>query len=169
MKKIVMFIALAALLTGVVSVIEAEVVRVADFTLNDLEGNPVTIGDLDGLIILDFWATWCPPCKVEIPYLQSFYDEFKDQGLRIVGISTEDVATQQRFVEQMKQDGVEITYDLLVDPNGLVTRQYGIQGIPTTIFVQPDLTQIEREVGFMPEYAVKFRQIIEDNLPEKSN
>ncbi len=141
--------------------------KVADFTLEDLEGDRVTLSDLDGLIILDFWATWCPPCKVEIPYLQDFYDEYKEEGLHILGISTEDISTQKNFKEQMKTEGTDITYTLLVDPDRQVTREYRIEGIPTTIFVDSELNQIEREVGFIPEYAINFRKIIEANLPER--
>lgn len=144
---------------------DAEVIKVADFTLNDIDGNPLTISKLDGLIILDFWATWCPPCRVEIPYLQAFYDEFKEKGLSVVGISTENEEIQKKFVEDMKKQGVDITYHLLVDPEGVVTRKYQIQGIPTTIFIKPDLTQIEREVGFTDSYAPVFREIIINNLP----
>ena len=164
MKKILLLTAVLTLTIG--TMLLAEPVRVADFTLNDLDGNPVTLGELEGLIVLDFWATWCPPCKVEIPYLQNLYDDYKAQGLHVIGISTEDISTQQRFIEQMKNDGVEMSYTLLIDPNGAITRQYNIEGIPTTIFVKPDLTQIEREVGFIPQYAERFRQIIDNNLPE---
>ena len=167
MRRIIIFAAIFALIFGVIANVKADSVKVADFTLNDLDGNPVTISELGGLLVLDFWATWCPPCKVEIPYLQELYDDFKDQGLYVVGISTEDVATQRRFIEQMENEGVEMTYLLLVDPDATVTREYEIEGIPTTIFVKPDLTLIEREVGFIPQYAERFREIIENNLPQE--
>lgn len=151
---------------SMLSCAEASGVKVEDFTLNDLNGNPVTISELDGLIILDFWATWCPPCKVEIPFLQGFYEEFGSRGLYVVGISTEQEEIQRKFIDEMKNDGVEVTYILLVDNGGSITRKYGVRSIPTTIFVKPDLTQIEKEVGFRPEYAEKFRTIIEKNLPK---
>ncbi len=166
MRRLYILAAVVILMLSSALIAETETVKVADFTLNDLDGNPVTISELEGLIILDFWATWCPPCRVEIPFLQDFYDEFHEKGLQIVGISTEDVATQKRFVEQMIKDGTEMTYHLLLDPEGIITRKYGVEGIPTTIFVKDDLTQIEREVGFAPQYAPRFREIIETNLPE---
>ncbi|MBW6516474.1 MAG: TlpA family protein disulfide reductase [Candidatus Cloacimonetes bacterium] len=167
MRKLSLVVIILMLGISFITCAETKAVQVTDFTLNDLDGNPVTISELDGLIILDFWATWCPPCKVEIPYLQSFYEEFGDQGLFVVGISSEEPAIQKKFVEDMKKEGVEMTYILLVDGDGAVTREYGIRSIPTTIFVKSDLTQIEREVGFRPEYAAKFREIIEKNLPKR--
>ncbi len=166
MKKLAILALVMALGISMVACAEAKENKIEDFTLNDLEGNPVTLSELDGLIILDFWATWCPPCKVEIPYLQSFHEEFGEQGLYVVGVSSEEVTIQKRFINDMKDEGVEMTYILLVDPEGLVTRKYGVRSIPTTIFARPDLSVIEREVGFRPEYAEKFRNIIEGNLPQ---
>lgn len=167
MKRVLILIAVFALMLSALISTEREEGKVEDFTLYDLEGNPVTLSELDGLIILDFWATWCPPCRVEIPYLQSFYDEYGVEGLNIVGISTEDVETQEAFVKEMREEGIDMSYHLLVDPDGEITSLYGIRGIPTTIFIDDDLNEIDREVGFMPEYAERFRRIIEENLPEE--
>jgi peroxiredoxin len=152
---------------GTISLVEAAEQKVNDFTLNDLSGKPVTLSKLEGLVILDFWATWCPPCKVEIPYLQKFYDEYKDKGLTIVGVSTESKAVQEKFLSTMRKQGIKMDYILLTDPDGKVTQKYGVQSIPTTIFTKGNLVLIERESGFAPEYEKKFRTIIEKNLPKK--
>ncbi len=163
MRK-VLFIAILAL--AVMTMFgEDNAIIVPDFTLPDFEGNMVTLSDLEGLIILDFWATWCPPCRDEVPVLQNFIDEYSDRGLNIIGISSEDIATQQQFKEQMNEQGVAMSYTLLVDEDQSVFRQYEVQGIPTTIFVDSDLRQIYREVGFAPHYEEGFRKIIEENLP----
>jgi len=164
---LIVFSLVMALSFGLLTSVEAKQGKIADFTLNDLTGKPVTISQLEGVVILDFWATWCPPCKVEIPYLQQLYDEYADKGLHIVGVSTESVAVQQKFIDQMRKQGIKMSYTFLVDPDGKVSKQYGIQGIPTTIFTNTNLDLIEKEVGFIPEYIDKFIKIVEANLPSK--
>lgn len=163
MKKILISALLLAVIMSIFG--EEDTVTVPDFTLPDFEGNMVTLSDHEGLIILDFWATWCPPCREEVPVLQSFIDEYSDRELHIIGISSEDIAIQQQFKEQMNEQGVTMSYTLLVDEEESVFRQYEIQGIPTTIFVDSDLRQIHREVGFAPHYEAGFREIVEENLP----
>lgn len=137
-----------------------------DFTLPSLEGKDVTLSELEGLIILDFWATWCPPCKEEIPYLQEFYEEYGDKGLKVIGISTEPAVTQRKFRSKQSENGNKIGYPLLVDSEGEVSKQYGIRSIPTTYFISSDGELIKKEVGFTQEFAEEYRQIIENNLPQ---
>ncbi len=63
-------------------------IKAADFTLSGVDGKPVTLSDYKGkVVILDFWATWCPPCRDEIPHFNALYKEYKDKGLIILGIS----------------------------------------------------------------------------------
>jgi thiol-disulfide isomerase/thioredoxin len=136
----------------------------ADFTLKDLHGNSVTLSELDKFIVLDFWATWCDPCKAEIPLLQEIYEKYKDQDLIVVGVSTESVEKQQEFFQQLKENGTEVTYLRLVDSDMAVTREYGIRSIPTTFFIDEDGNIIHQEKGFAPQSATKFENIIENNL-----
>ncbi|MDY6914697.1 MAG: redoxin domain-containing protein [Candidatus Cloacimonadota bacterium] len=136
----------------------------SDFTLKDLEGNLVTLSELDKFIVLDFWATWCGPCKAEIPILQQIYNKYKKDGLTVVGISTEDVKTQKDFFKELEKNGTNITYIRLVDPDMSVTRKYGIRSIPTTFFINKEGILIHQEKGFAPEFADKFEDIIENNL-----
>ena len=98
----------------------------ADFTLADLEGRKWTLKDLRGKIVLvNFWATWCPPCRKEIPDLEALYERFKGQGLVILGISDETAAKVQPFVHKEK-----ITYPVLLDPGRKVNDIYSVEGIP---------------------------------------
>lgn len=136
-----------------------------DFTLPSLEGKDVTLSELKGLIILDFWATWCPPCKEEIPYLQGFYEKYKDQGLNIIGISSEPAVTQRKFRSKQIENGNAIEYTLLVDAEGKVSKQYGIRSIPTTYFISHEGELIKKEVGFAKEFVEEYRHIIKNNLP----
>jgi len=165
MKKILILSVFIIALITTISCAEKEG-KVADFTLPDFDGNMHTLSDFEGLIILDFWATWCPPCRVEVPYLQAFYDEYKDKGLTIIGISNEPVATQKKFQKEMQDSGVKMDYILLVDSTRKAFGDYGIEGIPTTIFTNSKREMIFKEVGFAPQYAEKFREVIEANLPK---
>jgi len=101
-----------------------------DFTLTDLEGKSWTLKSLRGKVVLvNFWATWCPPCRKELPDLQALYDRFKDRGLVVLGISDEDATKVQPFVTEHN-----LTYPILLDPGRKVNELCGIQGIPRSLF-----------------------------------
>jgi thiol-disulfide isomerase/thioredoxin len=103
-------------------------VQKADFTLQDLHNKKVTLSELRGKIVMvNFWATWCPPCRAEMPDLNWIYDHFKSQGLVILSITDEDVFTVGPYV-------VRAGYDppVLIDPRGKVAKQFHITGIPKT-------------------------------------
>jgi len=150
-----------ALSSGKISFMEAY-----DFTLTSLGGKDITLSELDGMIVLDFWATWCPPCKKEIPYLQEFHETYKDKGLYVIGVSSESAVTQRKFKNDKNDVGNLITYPLLVDSNSVVAKQFGIRSIPTTYFISKDGELITKETGFTEEFVDDYRQLIEANLPE---
>jgi peroxiredoxin len=100
----------------------------ADFTLRDLDGHDWSMKDLHGKVVLvNFWATWCPPCRKEMPSLQQLYTRFKDQGLVILAISDEQFNKVQPFVSK-----ININFPVLLDPNEIVHHQFNIEGIPKT-------------------------------------
>lgn len=100
----------------------------ADFTLTDLNGKSWTLKDLKGkVVLLNFWATWCPPCRKEMPDLEALYKRFGPQGLVILGIDDEDAPTVQPFIAQQ-----QITYPVLLDPGRKVNALFQIAGIPKT-------------------------------------
>ena len=97
-----------------------------DFTLNDLSGKPWRMADLRGKVVLvNFWATWCPPCRKEIPSLQALSARFASQGLVVIGISDEDAAKAGPFVRRQA-----MSYPILLDPGRVVNQAFAIQGIP---------------------------------------
>jgi thiol-disulfide isomerase/thioredoxin len=108
-----------------------------DFTMKDVEGRNVTLAQFKGkVIVLDFWATWCGPCKVEIPHFVEFQDKYGQDGLQIVGISVDDTVDKlQPYVASMKMN-----YPVL---QGLghddVQDAYGpIVGIPVSVLISRD-------------------------------
>ena len=96
-----------------------------DFTLNDLSGTPWSFKDLRGKVVLvNFWATWCPPCRKEMPDMETLYKRFGSRGLVILAISDEIAAKVQSFAEG------HYTYPILLDPGRQVNKLFNIQGIP---------------------------------------
>ena len=100
--------------------------QTADFTLQDLQGKPWHLRDLKGKVVLvNFWATWCPPCRKEMPDLQALYDKYKDQGFFVLSISDEEMAKVSPFIAERK-----ITYPVLLDPGRKVNDSFVVEGIP---------------------------------------
>src|SRR5271157_1580559 len=98
----------------------------ADFTLTDLQGKSWHLRDLKGKVVLvNFWATWCPPCRKEMPDLQALYDKYKDQGFVVLAISDEDIAKVSSFIAERK-----IGYPILLDPGRKVNDAFIVEGIP---------------------------------------
>ena len=98
----------------------------ADFSLTDLQGKTWALSQLRGKVVLvNFWATWCPPCRKEMPDLQTLYDRFKDQGLVILAISDEDTDKVKPFVTERN-----VTYPILLDTGRKVNALFQIEGIP---------------------------------------
>jgi len=100
----------------------------ADFTLTDLDGKPWTLKALRGKVVLvNFWATWCPPCRKEMPDLEALYKQFQPRGLVILAISDEDAAKVKPFIAEHG-----ISYTVLLDPERKVNNLFHTMGIPKT-------------------------------------
>jgi peroxiredoxin len=98
----------------------------AEFALTDLQGKTWDLKELRGKVVLvNFWATWCPPCRSEMPDLDSLYKQFKEQGFVVLAISDEDVSKVQPYLEQY-----HYTYPILLDPGRKVHEAFNIEGIP---------------------------------------
>ncbi|MEM9777666.1 MAG: TlpA disulfide reductase family protein [Chloroflexota bacterium] len=105
-----------------------------DFTLTTLEGEQITLSKLRGRpVIINFWATWCGPCRQETPHFQSFYVQHKNEVI-MLGIN------QKESFDQITQfsDEFGMTYPILLDQQGAVYSDYQVFGLPTTWFVSPD-------------------------------
>jgi peroxiredoxin len=100
----------------------------ADFKLQELNGKSWTLKEQRGkVVVLNFWATWCPPCRKEMPDLDALYRQFKDQGVVILAISDEDAGKVRPFITEQK-----VTYPVLLDPGRKVNDLFQIEGIPKT-------------------------------------
>jgi peroxiredoxin len=123
-----------------------------DFTLLDIDGNTVKLSDLKGkTVILNFWATWCPPCRKEFPLLIDTYETNKANGLVVLGVDVKEaVGPVRKFV-----DNFGATYPILLDTNGSVTSQYRVQGLPFTWFIDSDGIARVQIIGALSEGIIK--------------
>lgn len=145
MKKFIGFLTCAICYSLFTSFVFAQsVVPAYQFSLNSLDGKKVELASLKGKVIfLDFWASWCPPCRASIPAVSKLYENYKNnKDVVIIGVNMEDAQTARKFVAQNKIQylnviGDEITY-----------RRYQVRGIPTFILIDKKGNIAGRWVGF---------------------
>ena len=131
------------------------------FTLKDMHGEDVLLSDYRGkVILLDFWATWCAPCRIEIPGFIELLDSYENDGLAVLGISVDDpVDALQFYAEEMGMD-----YPVLIgDGRDDVKDSYGpLMGFPTTLLINRDGTVCHRHTGFVPksQFEAEIQQLL---------
>ncbi len=105
--------------------------------LTSLDNISYNLSDLNGqVVIVNFWASWCPPCKAEMPAIEETYQKYKDQGLVILGInltSSDDVTKVDQFVHEYA-----LTFPILLDEKGETANRYQVSSLPTTFFINKD-------------------------------
>jgi len=130
--------------------------RAPEFALQDLEGRTVKIGDFSGkVVILDFWATWCPPCRQEVPDFVRMQAKYRKEGLAVVGLSLDAGGAKdvRPFVEEFN-----VNYPMLIANEATANAYGGVVGIPTTFVIDRNGTIVKRFVGFTP--AAVFEETI---------
>lgn len=140
--KIVLAVLLLSLMVGTaVYAAIKEGAKAPDFKLESISGKTLSLEEIrkdpkvkgaNRVVLLDFWATWCPPCKRELPHLQKLHEKYGKKGLVVVGVAMDrgGMGDVKPFVKEQK-----LTYTILVDPKGTTKSDYGIQYFPTTVIV----------------------------------
>jgi cytochrome c biogenesis protein CcmG/thiol:disulfide interchange protein DsbE len=124
-----------------------------DFSLKDISGKTVSLQDLRGkYVIIDFWATWCPPCLMSIPELVSLQRKYEEKGLVVIGISLDDPQKVDSRALTQFRDQHRIGYPILRADDRVVRDYAGSGGmsIPTMFFVDREGRIVEKLVGFAP-------------------
>ena len=143
---------------------EKETASAPDFTLKTIDGQEITLSKLEGkVILLDFWATWCGPCREAMPHLALLYKTYHQSGFEVIGMSTDkgDTDAVRRFVKSM-----DIPYPVIMTPND-VERRYGITGLPTSILIDKEGKIRQKFVGFTNEVAKKMTALVAEIISER--
>jgi len=115
-----------------------------DFAVSTLDGREVRLSDYRGsIVLLNFWATWCGPCREEMPLFEAAQQEYSDRGLVVLAVNVgEGPSTVRPFVDRLA-----LTYDIALDEESRVARRYRVRSYPTTYFIDRDGTVEGRRVG----------------------
>lgn len=127
-----------------------------DFQLKNLNGGDFKLSDLRGkAVVLNFWATYCQPCKLEMPWLEELHKRYAPQGVEFVGVTMDDVSedTIRKYVKD-----VNVTYTILVGKEAVGDQYGGVQFLPTTFYIGRDGKIVERVFG------ISGQSDIEDNI-----
>ncbi len=132
-----------------------------DFVLKDLNGNTVKLSDYRGkAVVLNFWATWCPPCKTEIPWFEDLADKYRGQGLEVIGVALDDSSEKEiaNFAKDMKMN-----YPVLLGKEETSDAFGGVEMLPTTFYIDRNGTITDHVLGLVS------RKDIEDNALRAMN
>jgi peroxiredoxin len=119
-----------------------------DFMLKNLKGEEVRLSELKGKgVVINFWATWCNPCKREMPLIEEHYQLVKDQGIEILAVNiAESHLAVSSFINRLG-----VTFPVLLDSNRIVTQRYGVGALPSTFFINKDGMVMDHFIGEMNE------------------
>ena len=132
-----------------------------DFTLKRLDGKNVRLAELRGdVVMINFWATWCGPCRQEMPLLDKLYANYKDLGFVLLGVNVEaDAKAMGKYLKD-----VPVSFPILSDSSNSVAKLYGVAGMPSTVLVDRDgkVRFVHRgyKPGYEHEYEKQVKQLV---------
>ena len=138
-----------------------EKISARDFSLPTTGGETLSLSQLKGKVVfLNFWATWCGPCRMEMPSMEALYKRYKDEGLEILAVNC--METRQEVAAFMEENA--LTFTAALDEDGKINGTYGVQAIPTSYLIDRDGKIIMRLVGSIdwdtPEINAAFQSLL---------
>jgi len=155
---------LAALLAGCLAAANAAAPQPApDFTLKSLSGENLKLSELRGQVVLvNFWASWCGPCRQEMPLLDEMYQRYQKLGFTILGVNVEeDTAAAQAILKDHP-----VHFPVLFDPQSTASKLYNLNAMPTTVLVDRSGNVRYLHQGYMPGYEQTYQQQVSELLRE---
>ncbi len=150
-------------LPTLVACTEAEVDLAPDFELQTVDGNSVRLRDLRGqVVMINFWATWCAPCRQEMPALSQMYSDLKDEGFVLLGINLDQQSGKAR--EYLQQ--TPVTFPVLLDSQSTVANLYQNTAVPSSYFIDKRGELVHMHKGYRPGEEDKYRSIIQKLLAQ---
>lgn len=139
--------------------------KAPDFTAKDMDGNIVHLSDLKGKVVLiDFWASWCVPCKKSMPHLIELYNAYKDTSFTVIGVN---VDTELDKVKQFEEElSADIPFPVIFDKESKIPPMYDVQGMPTTVVVNKKGIIKYKEVGYTNELKEKLDKTINELISQ---
>ncbi|EFV77896.1 TlpA family protein disulfide reductase [Cytobacillus oceanisediminis] len=122
-----------------------------DFELTDMEGNPVKLSDYRGkAVLLNFWASWCPPCRAEMPHMEKLYNKYKDENFDILAVNLTNTEKNSGDAEKFVKE-LGLTFTIPMDVKGEAGSDYNIMAYPTSYFIDSDGVIREKVLGALNE------------------
>ncbi len=142
-----------------------EVAPTPDFSLANSEGKKISLKDFRGkTVFLNFWATWCEPCREEMPAMEKLYQDYKNKNFVVLAINVKDRRQEAlAFVKELK-----LTYPVAFDPNAEVASLYGAWGLPTTYLIGPKGEGLARGWGPAEWYGPASKKLFQELLEEQN-
>jgi peroxiredoxin len=135
------------------------------FSLGSLDGGTTTLAELtrDRLVVLNFWATWCQPCTLEMPTLEALGQHYRERGLTVVGISVDRGAPRDLILPYVR--ALKLTFPVLLDPEMKTAGAWRVTGVPATFVIKPGGEVVGMAVGAREWDSVEMRALLEPMLP----
>ena len=134
-----------------------------DFTLKSRSGENIKLSELRGeVVMINFWASWCAPCRQEMPLLEDLYQRYGDMGFTLLGVNVEEDSSQ---ADSLLRD-IPVSFPILYDTENTVSKLYKVVAMPSTIMVDRDGNMRYLHRGYLPGYEEDYRKQIKELIRE---
>ena len=136
-----------------------------DFTLSDADGNQITLSDLRGqVVMINFWASWCGPCREEMPYLEQIFQRYEPLGFTLLGINVEENPSDGRAFLQDRP----VSFPVLYDPENGISKLYDVIAMPSTVLIDRKGNVRYLHHGYKPGYENDYQDQVRALARERS-